>query len=133
MKIQDDELFAALWRFLQLSVHRYHSGLTGEVLVVMTIVILDRADRHPTVSELASITGLPQSNVSRYVSRQLEVEHLTEVIDSRDRRVRRLYPTNEGRKEQEWISQQVLDLAETIGRNDSDLLDTLISFTRDVD
>ena len=132
MKIQDDELFAALWKFLQLSVHRYGSGLTGEVLVVMTIVILDRGDRHPTVSELASITGLPKSNVSRYVSRQLEIGHLTEEIDSQDRRVRRLFPTKEGRKEQEWISQQVSDLAETIGRNDSDLLDTLISFTRDV-
>ena len=133
MKIQDDELFAALWKFLQLSVHRYGSGLTGEVLVVMTIVILDRGGRHPTVSELASITGLPKSNVSRYVSRQLEVGHLTEVIDSQDRRVRRLYPTKEGSKEQEWISQQVSDVAETIGRNDIDLLGTLISLTRDVD
>ncbi len=132
MKIQDDELFAALWKFLQLSVHRYGSGLTGEVLVVMTIVILDRGDRHPTVSELASITGLPKSNVSRYVSRQLEVEHLTEVIDSQDCRVRRLHPTQEGRKEQEWISQQVSDLVGTLGRNDIDLLGTLTSFTRDV-
>ena len=132
MAIRDDELFAALWRFVQLTVHRYNSGVTGEVLVVMTIVILDRAGRHPTTSELASITGLPKTNVSRYVSNQLEVGHLSEVIDSQDRRVRRLYPTKEGRKEQEWISQQVSDLAETIGRNDSDLLDTLISFTRDV-
>ncbi len=132
MKIQDDELFAALWKFLQLSVHRYGSGLTGEVLVVMTIVILDRADRHPTVSELASITGLPKSNVSRYVSRQLEVGHLTEVIDNQDRRVRRLYPTKEGRKEQEWISQQVSDVAETIGRKDFDLFDTLVRLTREV-
>ncbi len=132
MAIRDDELFAALWRFVQLTVHRYNSGVTGEVLVVMTIVILDRAGRHPTTSELASITGLPKTNVSRYVSHQLEVGYLTEVIDSQDRRVRRLYPTKEGRKEQEWIGQQVSDLAETIGRNDSDLLDTLISFTRDV-
>jgi len=132
MKIQDDELFAALWKFLQLSVHRYGSGLTGEVLVVMTIVILDRADRHPTISELASITGLPKSNVSRYVSRQLEVGHLTEVIDNQDRRVRRLYPTKEGRKEQEWISQQVSDVAETIGRKDFDLFDTLVRLTREV-
>ena len=132
MAIRDDELFAALWRFVQLTVHRYNSAVTGEVLVVMTIVILDRAGRHPTTSELASITGLPKTNVSRYVSNQLEVGYLSEVIDSQDRRVRRLYPTKEGRKEQEWISQQVSDLAETIGRNDSDLLDTLISFTRDV-
>ncbi len=133
MKIQDDELFAALWKFLQLSVHRYGSGLTGEVLVVMTIVILDRGDRHPTVSELASITGLPKSNVSRYVSRQLEVGHLAEVIDSQDRLVRSLYPTKEGRKEQKWISQQVSDVAEAIGRNDIGPLGTLISLTRNVD
>jgi DNA-binding MarR family transcriptional regulator len=133
MKIEDDALFAALWRFLQLTVHRYNSGLTGEVLVVMTIVILDRADRHPTVSELATITGLPKSNVSRYVSNQLEVGHLSEVIDSQDRRVRRLYPTEEGKKERAWLIQQVSDLAGTFGRNDSDLLGTLTSFTRDID
>jgi DNA-binding MarR family transcriptional regulator len=133
MKIRDDELFAALWKFLQLSVHRYGSGLTGEVLVVMTIVILDRGDRHPTVSELASITGLPKSNVSRYVSKQLKIGHLTEVIDGQDRRVRRLYPTKEGRKERAWLIQQVSDVAETIGRNDIDPLGTLISLARDVD
>ena len=133
MKIEVDELFAALWRFLQLTVHRYGTGITGEVLVVMTIVILDRVDRHPTVSELASITGLAKSNVSRYVSNQLEVGHLEEVIDSQDRRVRRLYPTEEGRKERAWLIQQVSDLAKTLGRNDSDLLATLTSFTRDVD
>ena len=132
MKIQDEEFFAALWRFMQLTVHRYRSGLTGEVLVVMTIVILDQADRHPTVSELASITGLPKANVSRYVSKQLEVGHLSEVIDSQDRRVRRLYPTEEGKKEREWLIQQVSDLAGTLGRHDIDLLGTLTSFTRDV-
>ena len=133
MKIEDDELFVALWRFLQLTVHRYDSGLTSEVLVVMTIVILDRAGRHPTVSELASITGIPKSNVSRYVSNQLKVGHLTETIDRQDRRVRRLYPTEEGRKEQEWLSQQVSDVAETIGRTDSDLFGAITSLTRDVD
>ncbi len=133
MRIQDDELFSVLWRFLQLTVHRYDSGLTGEVLVVMTIVILDRAGRHPTVSELASITGLPKSNVSRYVSNQLKVGHLTEAIDSQDRRVRRLYPTKEGREEQKWLSQQVSDVAQTIGSTDGDLFGTVISLTRDVD
>ena len=132
MTIQSDELFATLWRFLQLTVHRYNSGLTSEVLVVLTIVILDRADRHPTVSELASITGLPKVNISRYVSNQLEVGHLSEVIDSQDRRVRRLYPTEEGKKERAWLIQQVSDLAGTLGRNDIDLLGTLTSFTRDV-
>ncbi len=132
MAIRDDELFAALWRFVQLTVHRYNSGPTGEVLVVMTIVILDRADHHPTISELASITGLPKTNVSRYVSNQLEVGHLSEVIDSQDRRVRRLYPTEEGKKERAWLIQQVSDLAGTLGRNDIDLLGTLTSFTRDV-
>lgn len=133
MTIQDDELFAALWRFLQLAVHRYDSGLTGEVLVVMTIVMLSRAGRNPTVSELASITGLPKSNVSRYVSKQLAVGHLKEVIDPQDRRRRILWPTETGIKEQEWISRQISKLAASIGREDSDLYDTLLSLASAAD
>jgi DNA-binding MarR family transcriptional regulator len=118
MTIQDDELFAVLWRFLQLAVHRYDSGLTGEVLVV---------------SELASITGLPKSNVSRYVSKQLAVGHLKEVIDPQDRRRRILWPTETGIKEQEWISRQISKLAASIGREDSDLYDTLLSLASAAD
>jgi len=131
--MNSDEMFAALWRFLQLSVHRYDSGLTGEVLVVMTIVILDRAGRNPTVSELAQITGLQKSNVSRYVSKQLAVGHLEEVIDPQDRRRRTLHPTKAGRKEQDWISQQISNLAESIGRGDTDLYDLLESQARSAD
>ncbi len=133
MKITSDELFATLWRFLQLTVHRYDSGLTGEVLVVMTIVVLDRAGRNPTVSELTSITGLKKSNVSRYVSKQFKVGHLVEVIDPRDRRRRTLHPTEAGKKEQAWISQQISILAKSIGRDDSDLYSVLVSDTRSID
>ena len=133
MRIQDDELFAVLWRFLQLTVHRYNSGLTGEVLVVMTIIILARGGRNPTVGELASITGLPKSNVSRYVSNQLAAGHLTEIIDPQDRRRRTLWPTKAGIKEQNWLSRQISKLAESIGRDDSDLYNTLLSFARDAD
>lgn len=131
MKIQDEELFAAMWRFLQLAVHRYNSGLTGEVLVVMTIVLLSRADRNPTVGELASITGLPKSNVSRYVANQLAVGHLTEVIDPKDRRRRTLIPTEAGIREQKWLSGQVSELAASIGRNDKDLYNRLISLAQE--
>ena len=130
MKIRDDELFGVLWRFLQLAVHRYNSGLTGEVLVVMTIVILARSGRNPTVSELTSITRIPKSNVSRYVSKQLAAGHLTEEINPQDRRRRMLCPTKAGIKEQEWISQQISQLAATIGRDDNDLYKTLLKFAR---
>ena len=133
MKITDDELFAALWRFLQLTVHRYDSGLTGEVLVVMTIVILDRAGHNPTVSELASITGIKKSNVSRYVSKQFMVGHLVEIIDPQDRRRRTLHPTKEGRQELNWISEQISNLTESVGRDDGDLYTALLNYTRNAD
>ncbi len=132
MKMRDDELLAALWRFLQLTVHRYDNSRTGEVLVVMTIVILDRAGRNPTVSELASITGIPTSNVSRYVSHQLERGDLEEIIDPQNRRLRRLRPTEAGREEQEWLGQQISAVANSAGRHDREVYDLMVSYVPNV-
>ena len=125
MKISEDELFAALWRFLQLAVHKYGTGLTGEVLVVMTIVILDRAGYRPTIAEITKLTGLPKSTVSRYISNQFSVGHLTEEIDSKDRRRRVLLPTEAGKREINWISKQVSKVADTVGEGDADLFRVL--------
>lgn len=110
MTIQNDELYEILWTSAYLAVHRYGGNPSGEVLLVMTILMLDQVDQHVTMSELAQITGLPKSNVSRYVSDQLKTGHLTEEIDPADRRRRVLLPTAAGREEQKWHQDRLLRL-----------------------
>ncbi len=106
-----NDLYEPLWSFAFMSVHRYGGNPSGEVLLVLTILMLDQAGQNVTVSELAEITGLPQSNVSRYVSDQLRIGHLEEEIDPKDRRRRVLRPTDEGRAEQGWLRNQMLTLS----------------------
>ena len=119
--MRDDELLEVLWRFMHLSVHRYNGSLTGEVLVVLTILLLDRANANPTISELADMTRLPKSNISRYVSNQLKIGHLTEQIDPEDRRRRILMPTEAGRKELKWIQTQISSMAADIRQGEESL------------
>lgn len=90
----------------------------------MTIVIMDRTGHHPTVSELVSILDLPKSNVSRYVADQISVGHLEEVIDTLDRRRRILIPTRAGRKEFDWIDQEISAIAESAS-DKTDLFEVL--------
>jgi DNA-binding MarR family transcriptional regulator len=104
-------IYATFWRMVYMSVHRYGSNPTGELLTVMTIALLHQADYDPTSAELAEITGLPKTSVSRYVSRQMRKGYLTEVVDPQDRRRRRLQPTTKGRKEEQWHQKQTQDLA----------------------
>jgi DNA-binding MarR family transcriptional regulator len=103
--------YAMFWRLIHLSVHRYGSGPTGQALVVMTIVLLDEVGYHTTVAELAEITGMPKSNVSRYVNTEMRSGFLEEVIDPADRRRRRLIPTAAGRAEGEWHQREILETA----------------------
>lgn len=131
--LQADELLAALWRFLQLAVHRYSAGLTGEALMVLTIMILDRAGRHPTVSELGSFLGLPKSTISRYVANQIEVGHLVEVIDPHDRRRRLLQPTEAGRQELDWLTAQISEISASVGSDKQDLHAAILAAARDYD
>jgi DNA-binding MarR family transcriptional regulator len=104
-------VYAMFWRFVHMSVHRYGGNPTGELLTVMTIALLDRAGYNPTASDLAEITGLQKTTVSRYVSRQIKAGFLTETVDSQDRRRRHLCPTENGRKEGEWHQNQTWELA----------------------
>ena len=129
--LQADELLAALWRFLHLAVHRYRGGLTGEALMVLTIMILDRIGHHPTVSELGSFLGLPKSTVSRYVANQIEVGHLEEVIDPNDRRRRLLQPTAAGHQELDWLMAQIARVADAAGGDKEDLYATMLAAARD--
>jgi hypothetical protein len=78
--------YAVVWRWLNLSVHRYGSTPTGQTLAVLTIVLLSDLGYHPTVTELAEITGLPKSTISRYVSFEMSAGFLEEYIDPADRR-----------------------------------------------
>lgn len=114
-KILDDtelsDVYVMFWRLVQLAVHRYGSHPTGELLIVLTIVLLDQAGYNPTVTELAEITNLPKSSVSRYVSTEMSSGFLEEVIDSRDRRRRLLRPTQRALDEQKWHRRQVKEIA----------------------
>lgn len=105
------DLYVMFWRLVQLAVHRYGSHPTGELLIVLTIVLLDQAGYNPTVTELAEITNLPKSSVSRYVSTEMGAGFLEEAIDPRDRRRRLLRPTEKARAEQKWHREQVRETA----------------------
>jgi DNA-binding MarR family transcriptional regulator len=105
------DVYMMFWRLVQLAVHRYGSHPTGELLIVLTIVLLDRVGYHPTVTELAEIANLPKSSVSRYVSTEMHNGFLEEVIDPRDRRRRLLRPTEKAREEQKWHREQVREIA----------------------
>ncbi|MAF83462.1 MAG: hypothetical protein CL797_05100 [Chromatiales bacterium] len=87
---------------MDMSVHRYGSSPTGHVLLVLTIVLLDRIKIAPTTSELAEITRMSKSAVSRYVAIEIDRGFLEEIVDAVDRRRRRLHMTAAARKEHEW-------------------------------
>lgn len=109
--VELSEIYTMFWRLVQMSVHRYGSHPTGELLVVLTIMLLDQAGYNPTVTELADITNLPKSSVSRYVSTEMSTGFLEEIIDARDRRRRLLRPTDKARNEQRWHREQVAEIA----------------------
>jgi len=104
-------IYATFWRMIYMTVHRYDSNPTGELLTVMTIALLGKAGYKPTISDLVEITGLQQTSVSRYVSRQIKNGFITEVVDPQDRRRRRLCSTPKGKQEEEWHQHRTLDLA----------------------
>ncbi len=74
---------------------------------MLTIVLLADLGYHPTVTELAEITGLPKSTISRYVSFEMSAGFLEEYIDPSDRRRRMLRPTSKGAAEREWHRGQI--------------------------
>ncbi|UCG72454.1 MAG: winged helix-turn-helix transcriptional regulator [Chromatiales bacterium] len=105
-------LYATFWRMVSLAVHRYGSAPSGQLLVAITMVILDRYDYEPTVTELADITQLPKSSISRYVAAEMNSGMLEEFIDPNDRRRRRLRPTALAREEQKWHERNSLKIHE---------------------
>jgi len=95
-------LYSLFWRWLALAVHRYGSAPTGQTFIVITLIVLDMFEYEPTVTELAEITKLPKSSVSRYVAAEMNAGLLEEFIDPHDRRRRRLRPTAAAKAEQAW-------------------------------
>jgi len=106
-------MYAMFWRLVEIMVHRYGSFPTAHLLTLLTVVLLDRAGYHPTVGELADITQLPKSSVSRYIAIDMKTGFLKEIIDPNDRRRRRLHPTRKSREEQKWQLQKILQVLET--------------------
>lgn len=100
-------LYATFWRMVSLAVHRYGSSPSGQLLIVLSLIILDRFGYQPTVTELADITQLPKSSVSRYVAAEMNAGMLEEFIDPHDRRRRRLRPTAKAKSEQKWHAETV--------------------------
>jgi DNA-binding MarR family transcriptional regulator len=102
--------YGLVWGWLHIANHRYGTMPTGEMQVTLTIVMLCSLGYDPTVTELAEITGLAKSNVSRYVSREMKGGFLEEYIDSADRRRRKLRPTAAAETELEWHQGRVHEL-----------------------
>jgi DNA-binding MarR family transcriptional regulator len=93
-----------------------YGGLpTGQIVIALTIDILHRNDYSPTAMELCKATGLPSTNVTRYVNWLLDKGYLEEAIDPIDRRLRRLIQTKMGAAEMGWLDSKL----ERVGR-DSD-------------
>lgn len=103
-------IHALLWQLLSFNVARYGSYPTGQLLTVLTFVLLDEAGYFPTVTELAEITRLPKSTVSRYVSIELSKGDLEEIIDPGDRRRRRLRRSEKALEEAQWHRDQVAEI-----------------------
>ena len=111
---EKDIPYLLVWRFLHLSVHRVGSMPSGQLLVVFTIIILSDLGYYPTVTELAEITGLPKSSVSRYVSGEMRLGFVEEIIDPSDRRRRRLRPTEAAMKERSVHRTQITEIQNVI-------------------
>ena len=111
-EVQESGIYAMIWQLIEIMVDRYGSYPTGHLFTILTVVLLDRVDYQPTVGELAEITGLPKSTVSRYVSIDMKTGFMEEVIDPEDRRQRRLHPTQKSRDEQVWQVKKILNVLE---------------------
>ena len=98
--------YSLIWSWLHLCNQRYGTMPTGEMQIALTIMLLSEIGYAPTVTELAEITNLAKSNVSRYVSAQMTAGYLEEYIDSSDRRRRKLRPSAKSGLEVEWLEER---------------------------
>ena len=106
--------YGLVWGWLHLTNQRYGSMPTGEMQIALTIVLLNEMGYDPTISDLAEITNLPKSNVSRYVSGQMAKGVLEEYIDSSDRRRRKLRPSQKAGPELIWSHPPVRTISDLV-------------------
>ncbi len=99
--------YSLIWSWLHLCNQRYGTMPTGEMQIALTIMLLTELGYDPTVTELADITRLAKSNVSRYVSAQMTAGYLEEYIDSSDRRRRKLRASQKAGPELIWFEKHV--------------------------
>ena len=102
------------WLIMHMFMARYGSVPLGQMLVDLTTVVLNELGRPPTVTDLCEATGLPKSSISRYVSAQMSQDMLAEIIDSTDRRRRKLVLTEKGKDERQWQVQQIRKILEDV-------------------
>jgi DNA-binding MarR family transcriptional regulator len=95
------------WRILQMLISRYGNHPTGQLLVALTMILLNERGMPPTLSQICAATGLPKASVSRYVSWQIKEGLVVEKIDADDRRRRYLEQTAKGRREWQWQMKQI--------------------------
>lgn len=128
------------WLLAKRGMHCYDASSTGEILAVLSIIMLDKAGGPVTSGELAEFTGLPRANVSRYAARQIEAGYLEEVVDPKDRRRRLLRVTAKGRREQQAHAKELSEFIARLGtvrnnriygdRSIENLVDMLSTATR---
>lgn len=104
----------AFWRIMHTLMSRYGSIPLGQMLVDLTTIVLNELGRPPTVTDLCEATGLPKSSISRYVSTQMSQDMITEVIDSEDRRRRKLVLTEKGQRERQWQIKEIRDILDEV-------------------
>ncbi len=107
------------WRIMHMHMSRYGSIPLGQMLVELTTVVLNELDRPPTVTDLCEATGLPKSSISRYISTQMTAGMVSEVIDPKDRRRRKLVLTDKGKDERRWQVKQVRKIIDDVMAWDS--------------
>ena len=98
-----DTAYALSWLSSIWGINDCRVTSAGELHYLMTLVLMFRDDRHPSVTELAQLLERPSSNVSRYVNKHMQKGYVEERVDQHDRRRRVLYPTEKGRLEIEKL------------------------------
>lgn len=105
-----------VWLAAKRAVNHHDIRTTGELLVIQTIVLLDTLGVHLSVTDLVRLTGLPKSNISRYISAQVNKGMLTENIDPSDRRMRILVPTEKGQNQRSEHRKVAQDIERLVSR-----------------
>lgn len=89
-------LLSQQWRALNYCLRLFGNIPLGQHFVHVTLMAVHARGWHPTVRELAAITGLTRPSVSRHLSALIAAGLVRNEVDSQDRRRRLLKPTRRG-------------------------------------